>query len=109
MIRLKLWGDGYEQQTIIGIEDTPLLRLSQQALQDIQADEEIGPLIDSEVPPDTRLVRVPTEALDRVMELLKDRGFTVEWNRKLIDGSAEGKTFAGCARVSIASLFIYGP
>src|SRR6266568_3426833 len=78
LIRLKLWGNGYEQQTIIGIENTPLLRLSNQALQDIQADEEIGPLIDSEVPSDARLVRVPTEALDRVMELLKDRGFTVE-------------------------------
>ena len=78
LIRLKLWGNGYEQQTIIGIEHTPLLRLSNQALQDIQADEEIGPLIDSEVPSDARLVRVPTEALDRVMELLKDRGFIVE-------------------------------
>jgi hypothetical protein len=48
------------------------------ALQDIQADEEIGPLIGAEVPPDTRLVRVPAEVLDRVMELLRDRGFTVE-------------------------------
>jgi hypothetical protein len=78
LIRLKLWGNGYEQQTAIGIEHTPLLRLSHQALQDLQADEEIGPLLDSEVPPDTRLVHVPTEALDRVIELLKDRGFTIE-------------------------------
>ncbi|HWZ20456.1 MAG TPA: helicase-associated domain-containing protein [Ktedonobacteraceae bacterium] len=78
LIRLKVWGNGYEQQTIIGIEHSPLLRLSNQALQDIQADEEIGPLIDSEVPPDTRLVRVPTQSLDRVKELLKDRGFTIE-------------------------------
>jgi hypothetical protein len=78
LIRLKVWGNGYEQQTSIGIEHSPLLRLSNQALQDIQADEEIGPLIDAEVPPDTRLVRVPKESLDRVKELLKDRGFTVE-------------------------------
>ena len=78
LIRLKLWGDGYEQQTNIGIERAPLLRLSDQALQDIQADEEIGPLLNSEIPPDTRLVRVPPEVLDRVMELLKERGFTVE-------------------------------
>jgi hypothetical protein len=78
LIRLKLWGNGYEQQTIIGIEDTPLLRLSHQALQDIRADEEIGPLLDSDVPLDARLVRVPPDALDRVMELLRDRGFTVE-------------------------------
>ena len=78
LIRLKVWGNGYEQQTIIGIEHSPLLRLSNQALQDIQADEELGLLIGSEVPSDARLVRVPIEALDRVMELLKDRGFTVE-------------------------------
>jgi XPB/Ssl2-like helicase family protein len=78
LIHLKIWGNGYEQQTSVVIEQTPLLRLSNQALQDIQADEEIGPLLGSEVPHDTRLVRIPTEALDRVMELLKERGFTVE-------------------------------
>ncbi len=78
LIRLKLWGNGYELLTIISIEHTPLLRLSNQVLQDIQADEEIGPLIGTEVPSDARLVRVPAETLDRVMELLKDRGFTVE-------------------------------
>ncbi|HXZ03385.1 MAG TPA: helicase-associated domain-containing protein, partial [Ktedonobacteraceae bacterium] len=78
LIRLKIWGDGYEQQTGIGVEKTPLLRVSSQAFLDIQADEEIGPLLGSEVPSDTRLVRVPLEALDRVLELLKDRGFTVE-------------------------------
>ena len=76
LVRLKIWGNGYDQQTNIGIEHTPLLRLSMKALHDIQADEEIGPLLGAEVPPDTRLVRVPTEVLDRVMELLKDRGFT---------------------------------
>jgi Helicase conserved C-terminal domain len=78
LIRLKMWGDGYEQQTNIGIERAPLLRLSDQALLDIQADEEIGPLLDAEVPSDGRLVRVPPEVLDRVMELLKERGFSVE-------------------------------
>jgi hypothetical protein len=78
LIRLKLWGNGYDQQPSIGVEHTPLLRLSNQALQDIQADEEIGPLLDSEVSSDARFVRVPLEALDRVMELLKDRGFSVE-------------------------------
>jgi len=78
LIRLKIWGNGYDQQTNIGIEHSPLLRLSNQALQDLQADEEIGPLLGTEVPPDTRLVRVPIEVLDRVMELLRDRGFTVE-------------------------------
>jgi Helicase conserved C-terminal domain len=78
LIRLKLWGNGYDQQTSIGVEHTPLLRLSDQALYDIQADEEIGPLLDSEVSSDARFVHVPLEALDRVMELLRDRGFTVE-------------------------------
>jgi hypothetical protein len=78
LIRLKLWGGGYEQQDTIGVEHSPLLRLSNQALQDIQADEELGPLIGAEVSPDSRLVRIPTEALDRVVELLKERGFSVE-------------------------------
>jgi len=78
LIRLKLWGDGYEQQDTIGVEHAPLLRLSNQVLQDIQADEEIGPLIGEEVPPDSRLVRVPPEALDRVIGLLKERGFSVQ-------------------------------
>ena len=78
LIRLKLWGDGYEQQNTIGVEHAPLLNLSNQALQDIQADEELGPLLRTEVPPESRLVRVPPEALERVVELLKERGFSVE-------------------------------
>ncbi|HXX77349.1 MAG TPA: helicase-associated domain-containing protein, partial [Ktedonobacteraceae bacterium] len=78
LIRLKIWGDGYGQQIGIGVEHAPLLRLSHQALQDIQADEEIGLLLASEVPSESRLVRVPFEVLDQVLELLRDRGFTLE-------------------------------
>ncbi len=78
LIRLKLWGGGYEQQTTIGVEHAPLLRLSNQALQDIRADEELGPLLGTEVPSDSRLVRVPPEVLERVVELLKERGFVIE-------------------------------
>ncbi len=77
-IRLKLWGGGYEQQNTIEVEHAPLLRLSQQALQDIQADEELGKLLGMEVPRESRLVRVPPEALEHVVELLKERGFSVE-------------------------------
>jgi hypothetical protein len=78
LIRLKLWGGGYEQQHIIEVEHAPLLRLSAQALQDIQADEELSLLLGTEVPPESRLVRVPPEDLERVVELLKERGFSVE-------------------------------
>jgi len=78
LIRLKLWGGGYESYTSIDIEHAPMLRLSNQVLQDIQADEEIGPLIGEEVPLNSRLVRVPAETLDRVVELLKERGFSVQ-------------------------------
>ena len=80
LIRLKLWGDGYEQQNTIGVEHAPLLSLSNQVLQDIQADEELGPLLRTEVPSDSRLVRISPEALERVVELLKERGFSVESN-----------------------------
>ncbi|HEX6110474.1 MAG TPA: hypothetical protein VFZ02_13755, partial [Ktedonobacteraceae bacterium] len=78
LIRLKLWGDGYGQQDTIGVEHAPLLRLSNEVLQDIQADEELGPLLLTEVPSDSRLVRISPEALERVVELLKERGFSVE-------------------------------
>ena len=78
LIRLKLWGGGYEQQSAIGVEPAPLLRLSAQALQDIQADAELGPLLGTEVPLDNRLVRVDPGSLERVIELLQERGFDVE-------------------------------
>ena len=78
LIRLKLWGDGYEQQDTIRVEHAPLLRLSNQALQDIQADEELGPLLGTEVLPDSRLVRVHPEALEQVIKLLQERGFAIE-------------------------------
>ena len=77
LIRLKLWGGGYDLQQVIEVEQAPLLRLSAQALRDIQADEELGPLLDAEVPPASRLVRVSPENLLRVMELLRERGFIV--------------------------------
>ena len=78
LIRLKLWGGGYEQQTTVGVEHAPLLRLSAQTLQDIQADEELGLLLGEAVPPGSRLVRVAPEALERVLALLRERGFSVE-------------------------------
>jgi hypothetical protein len=78
LIRLKMWGGGYQQQERIQLEAAPLLRLSLAALRDIQADEELGALLDAEVPPDSRLVRVPPQSLARVLELLRERGFTVE-------------------------------
>jgi hypothetical protein len=78
LIRLKLWGGGYERQDSIGVERAPLLSLSAQALQDIQADEELGPLLGTEVPFENRLVQVDPGALGRVVELLRERGFTVE-------------------------------
>jgi XPB/Ssl2-like helicase family protein len=78
LIRLKLWGGGYEQQNTIEVEQAPLLRLSNQILQDIQADEELGPLLGLEVPSESRFVRVPLESLERVVELLKERGFSIE-------------------------------
>jgi hypothetical protein len=78
LIRLKLWGDGYEQQNTIEVEQAPLLRLSNQVLKDIEADEELGPLLGAEVPSENRLVRIPPEDLERVIELLRERGFSVD-------------------------------
>lgn len=78
LIRLKLWGGGYAGRDTIQVERAPLLSLSAQALQDIQADEELGPLLSTEVAQEHRLVRVAPEALEKVIELLKERGFSVE-------------------------------
>jgi hypothetical protein len=78
LIRLKLWGGGYFRQDVIQVERMPLLRLSAQALRDIQADEELGELLDEEIPPDMRLVRVSPHLLDHVLRLLGERGFTIE-------------------------------
>lgn len=78
LLRLKLWGGGYAQQDTIGVEHAPLLRLSAQALRDIQADEDLGPLLGTEIPTESRLVRVAPEALERVLAFLKERGFSIE-------------------------------
>ncbi|GAC1565527.1 MAG: hypothetical protein NVS3B14_03520 [Ktedonobacteraceae bacterium] len=78
LIRLKLWGGGYDQQHVMHVEPAPLLRLSAQALRDIQSDEELGALLDAEVPQEDRLVRIRADRLARVMELLRERGFTVD-------------------------------
>ncbi len=78
LIRLKLWGGGYEPQNAIEVEQAPLLSLSNQVLKDIREDEELGPLLGAEVPSGNRLIRVPPQALDHVVELLKERGFSIE-------------------------------
>jgi hypothetical protein len=78
LIRLKLWGGGYDEQSNIHVERMPLLRLHASVLQDIGADDELRPLLGSEVEQKSRLVRVDAEHLDRVVALLRERGFLVE-------------------------------
>jgi hypothetical protein len=77
LIRLKLWGSGYTSSPDLCVESAPLLSLSSQALSDILADEEIGPLLSEPVPEGKRLVRVPQEHLEQIIQLLKERGFDV--------------------------------
>jgi hypothetical protein len=78
LIRLKLWGGGYGEQPGIQVEQAPLLYLPAEVLQDLLADEELQHLLGTEVAQHGRLVRVPPRNLERVVELLKDRGFVVE-------------------------------
>ncbi len=78
LIRLKLWGGGYGEQSTIRVEHAPLLSLSTQALQDLQADEELKTLLGPEVAQGSRLVHVNAENIERVVELLRKRGFVVE-------------------------------
>jgi hypothetical protein len=77
LVRLKLWGSGYAEDPALRVESAPLLSLSAQALQDILADEEVGPLLDEPVPAQQRLVRVNPAHLERVIALLRERGFEV--------------------------------
>jgi hypothetical protein len=76
-IRLKLWGGGYDGQPTIQVEHAPLLALPAQVLQDLQADDELRELLGTEVAPQLRLVHVVPDKLERVIELLRERGFEV--------------------------------
>ncbi|HLX39368.1 MAG TPA: helicase-associated domain-containing protein [Ktedonobacteraceae bacterium] len=78
LIRLKLWSGGYGTQPIIQVAESPMLYLSAQILQDVQSDEDLQDLLGPEIPRQGRLVRVPQENLERVIALLRERGFTVE-------------------------------
>lgn len=78
LIRLKLWGGGYGEHSSVRVEQMPMLYLSEQALQDVRADESLRALLDAVVPADGRLVRVPREHLEQVIALLKERGFPIE-------------------------------
>ena len=77
LVRLKLWGSGYRESPAMQIEAAPLLSLSSQALQDILADEEIGPILSAPIPAEKRLVRIDPANLERVIALLRERGFEV--------------------------------
>lgn len=78
LIRLKIWGNGYGGKQSIRVERSPLLRLSVQVLQDLQADGELKVLLGGEVEQQSRLVRIDASDLERVIELLHERGFNVE-------------------------------
>lgn len=77
LIRLKLWGNGYSEPPSPHVEAAPLLSLTAATLPDLLADEEIGPLLSTSIPAEKRLVRVAPENLERVVELLRERGFEV--------------------------------
>lgn len=78
LIRLRLWGNGYGDRQDIHVEHAPLLRLSEQVLRDLQADDELRALLGTEVEQQSRLVHVDAANLERVVALLHERGFTVE-------------------------------
>jgi hypothetical protein len=80
LIRLKLWGGGYESagSQTIGVERTPLIRLSNEILRDLQSDEELSPLLGEEIADHQRLVRISERDLTHVLQLLQERGFLTE-------------------------------
>ena len=78
LIRLKLWGGGYAEQHTVAIERSPMVRLSTQVLQDLRADAELTAILGSEIEQESRLVRIHVDDVERVVELLRERGFEVE-------------------------------
>lgn len=78
LIRLKLWGDGYSSPDDLHIEPAPLLRLPTDIFLDLQSDEEIHPLLGAEVEQSYRLIRVDPAHLERLLGLLRERGFQVD-------------------------------
>ncbi|MBE3561409.1 MAG: helicase-associated domain-containing protein [Ktedonobacteraceae bacterium] len=78
LLRLRLWGGGYGQTPRISVERAPLLNLPPQVWSDIQADEELQQLLGAEVESQQRLVHVEEHNLERVIALLRERGFTIE-------------------------------
>jgi hypothetical protein len=78
LIRLKLWGGSYGPEPSASVELAPLLRLPSQILQDLRNDEELQPLLGSDVPAESRLVHIEEDNLPRILALLRERGFKVE-------------------------------
>jgi hypothetical protein len=78
LIRLKLWGNGYSNPDDLHIEPAPLLRLPTDIFLDLQFDEELRPLFGAEVEQSYRLIQVDPAHLERVLGLLRERGFQVD-------------------------------
>ncbi len=78
LIRLKLWGGGYPGQHTVTVEHTPMVRLSASVLQDLRNDSELAPLLGTELERESRLVHIQAEHVERVVDILKERGFVVE-------------------------------
>ncbi len=78
LIRLKLWGGGYKKPDDLHVEHAPLLRLPTDIFEDLQADEELSMLLGTEVEQSYRLVRIDPDHLERVLALLRERGFQMD-------------------------------
>lgn len=77
LIRMKLWGNGYSSPGDLHIEHAPLLRLPADIFQDLHLDEELRPLLGTDVEQSYRLIRIDPTHLERVLALLRDRGFQI--------------------------------
>jgi hypothetical protein len=77
LIRLKLWGGGYGERQDVWIEQSPMLSLPPHVLEDVRGDEELEQLLGEELEQQNRLVRIEPRHLERLIELLRERGFTI--------------------------------
>ncbi len=78
LVRLKLWGGGYSSPDDLHIEHAPLLRLPADIFQDVRFDEELCALLGTDVEESYRLIRIDSANLERVLALLRERGFQMD-------------------------------
>src|SRR5262249_23681642 len=72
VIRMKLWGGGYNGQDEVHVERNPMIRLPEDICRDLFIDKELRQLLGIEVEQAYRLIRIDPKHLEQVLSLLRE-------------------------------------